>query len=135
MASTKYIRQIRAIMSAKGISNEDKEAICMSVSQGATSSLRSLTDTQAISIIRQLNGQPDTPPKPGKGQAMRRKIIALCHEMGWKNTDGTINMTRVDAYCTQRGYLKKALNHYTTRELPKLVTQFERLHASFIRNK
>lgn len=132
MAGQKYIRQIRAIMAHQGIDEESKAAMCLSVSNGDTASLRELTDAQAITIIRQLNGQPDTPPPPGKAQAMRRKIIALCHEMGWKNTDGTINMTRVNAYCTQRGYLKKPLNDYTTRELPKLVTQFENLHKSFI---
>lgn len=135
MAQTKYIRQIRAIMAAQQITEEDKEAMCLTVSENRTNSLRALADHEAISIIRNLNGQPDTPPKAGKAQGMRRKIIALCHELKWQNADGTINMDRVNGYCNTRGYLKKDLNDYTTRELPKLVTQFERLHANFLGRK
>lgn len=70
-----------------------------------------------------------------KCQRMRRKIISICHEMGWKRETGKIDMYRVNDFCEKRGFGKKKLNYYTSTELPKLVTQFEKLLKDYYAKK
>jgi len=75
------------------------------------------------------------------GNLQRRKILSLCHELGWTylSTGGRIvvDMHGLNRWCENYGYLHKPLNYYTPSELPKLVTQFEQMTAKELasRNK
>lgn len=61
----------------------------------------------------------------------RRKILSICHEMGWKK-NGELDWERIENFLEKFGYLhKKKLNDYKPEELPKLVTQFEQLLKSY----
>ncbi len=68
-----------------------------------------------------------------RGQTQRRKILSLCHELGWTYpTHGgrvTVNFVALDGWMNKYSYLHKPLNYYTPAELPKLVTQFENMAA------
>lgn len=74
-----------------------------------------------------------------KSQKQRRRIISMCHEMGLKTSTGTIDMTKVNALVAKYGHKNKAghkvLNDYTVEELPKLVTQFERMKEYHLHKK
>jgi hypothetical protein len=80
--------------------------------------------------------KPNTPAQ--QANTMRKKIIALAHQMGWsKIHPGSGNkiadMQRIDEWCNKYGYLHKRLNQYTIEELPKLVTQYQNLYNSFLK--
>lgn len=126
----RYIIQIRAILSKKGIDEETKEEMVLQATAGRTKSIRMMYTREAISLIRSLNGQEDT--FQDKANQMRRKIIALCHEMGWQTEEGKIDLRRVNAYCENRGHGRKPLNDYSLKELPTLVTEFEKLHKHYL---
>ena len=106
-----------------------KESIISGASSERTTSTRQLTSNEAIDLIKYLKSQD---PDEQKAEKMRRKIISMAHEMGWKLPGGTISMTRVDFWCIKYGYLHKKINQYTYTELPKLVTQFETVYQSFL---
>ncbi len=67
------------------------------------------------------------------GNLQRRKILSLCHELGWTYpTHGgklVVNFQSLEKWMIKYSYLHKPLNYYTPRELPLLVTQFENLAA------
>jgi len=69
-----------------------------------------------------------------KADKMRKKILSLTWEMNWVVKDPAlkVDVERVNAWCVKYGYLHKPLNSYTYNELPKLLSQFEALHASFV---
>lgn len=130
MLAKRYIIQLRTILSRKGIDEELKEELVHEATNGRTTSIRKMHTAEAIRLINQLNGRPDN--YDGKKQRMKRKILALCHEMGWEEPDtGKVDMRRVNAYCKKRGHAHKPFDDYTTAELPLLITQFERLHKSY----
>ena len=73
-----------------------------------------------------------------KGNLQRRKILSLCHEIGWTYpTYGgkmVINFEGLDKWMVHYSYLHKPLNYYTPAELPQLVTQFETMAAKELVN-
>ncbi|HNP24639.1 MAG TPA: hypothetical protein PKM63_21800 [Panacibacter sp.] len=64
---------------------------------------------------------------------MRRKILAICHKLRWEHDTGAINMESVNKFCISRSYLKKPLNDYSNKELPKLVSQFQQVYNSLLK--
>lgn len=107
-----------------------KEALVLDVSEGRTSSSRELTMREAMRLIRYLKAEAGD---HGKAEAMRRKIIAMAHDMSW-HLPGTkkVDMIRLDAWMIRYSYMKKKLDQYSEKELPLLVTQFERVYQSFL---
>lgn len=63
----------------------------------------------------------------------RRRILAVAHQLRWERKDGSVDLKRVDAFCVERGYLKKPLNDYTQDELPKLINQFDVVLRKFLK--
>lgn len=98
---------------------EQKESLVFAFTNGRSRSSKDLTYQEAGELITHLKSLDS-------GHKMRRKIIKLAHDMGWKLA-GTkkIDMQRIDNWCLQFGFGKKALMDYSSTELPKLVTQFE----------
>ncbi len=126
------IIQLRTILSKNKIDEEGKEDLVLQFTNGGTKSIREMRKVEAIAMIRALNDTPDT--YDDSANRKRRQILALCHEMGWEDDQGRVDMTRVNAYCTTRGYLKKPLNDYKPGELQKLVSQFKTMHKNYLRN-
>lgn len=73
---------------------------------------------------------PKDGEKDDRANKMRRKVISIGHELGWKKENGKIDMVRVNEFCVKRGHGHKSLNEYNVKELPKLITQFEQLIKS-----
>jgi hypothetical protein len=101
---------------------------------GREESTKGMTDAEAMAMIRYLRTQNNK--KDEAANRMRKRIISMAHEMGWHNlVDGrwVADMRAIDTWCVLRSYLKKELNKYTADELPKLVSQFERVYKSFLK--
>jgi len=128
----KYIIQIRTIITNRGLTEEDKEDLVSQFSNQRTTSIRAMKTTEAIALIKALNGESDTFRPDNRLNRMQRKILALAHEMDWETEDGKINMDRVNGFCKMRGYRKKTFNDYTEKELPKLITQFEKMYKNHL---
>jgi hypothetical protein len=66
-----------------------------------------------------------------KGDTQRKKVLSLCHELGWTylSTGGrmVVDFHRLRAWMDKYSYLHKPLNYYTPEELPMLITQFEEM--------
>lgn len=68
-------------------------------------------------------------PVAASANTMRRKVIAILAARG-AIKNGKPDMEHVYAWVNKYGYLHKPLNHYTQAELPRLVTQAERITAT-----
>lgn len=110
---------------------ERKEEMVLGFTSGRSGSSKDLTSEEANAMIRHLK-QLD--PEEVKAEKMRRKIISMAHEMGWKVAGNTrADMQRIDAWCVKFGYKHKKLNQYLPNEMPALVTQFEAVYKSFLK--
>jgi hypothetical protein len=111
----------------------DKSKVLVSgFSEGRSESTVDLTNDEANPLIKHLKSLD---PEEVAAEKMRKKIIALCHEMSWtivEHGKRKADMKRIDNFCIKSGYLKKKLNQYLYSELPTLVTQFEAIHKSFL---
>lgn len=108
-----------------------KEEILRIFSNCRTGSCKELSSYEANAIILHLKSLD---PEEVGAEKMRRKIISMAHEMGWR-IPGTrkADMQRIDAWMVKSSYLHKKINQYRYAELPKLVTQFEAVYKSFLK--
>lgn len=96
-----------------------KAALILGFTDGRSESSKDLTYQEAGALINHLKSIDSS-------HKMRRRIIKMAHEMGWKLKDSSkIDIERVNEWCVKFGYGHKPLNDYSPVELPKLVSQFE----------
>lgn len=108
---------------------------------GQKTGLSDLNNFEYSEFIKWLN-QRFALQKPEKPEAQkndvlqnqRRKIIALFRKMGYQK-DGKADMQRIYQWVKEYGYLHKSLNQYNEQELPKLVTQAEKVYTTYLRDK
>lgn len=108
-----------------------KEELVYSFSDQRTTSRAELSFDEAKALIAHLKRQD---PEEKKAEVMRRKIIAYCHQMKrYKPGTAQVDMKWLDGWCVKFGYLHKKLDQYRYSELPALLTQFESVYASFLK--
>lgn len=122
------------MLSKAKINEELKEDMVYQATSGRTTSIREMMTGEAVKMIKHLRGEQDDWVADDRKQRMKRQILALCHEMNWEHDNGKVDMDRVNRYCQSRGYLKKGFDEYTTKELPKLITQFKQMHKNYLQN-
>jgi len=112
------LKTLHVLLNNSGLMEQKKNLIA-GITGGRTESSKELTYPEAGALITYLKTQEE-------GHKMRRKIISLAHEMGWK-LPGTnkIDIAHINDWCKKYGFGKKQLNEYTVAELPRLVTQFQ----------
>lgn len=122
---------INTLISKLGLESQ-KNTLCASFSQGRTESRSGLFKSEAAELIGYLKRKD---PEEAAAERMRRKILAMCHEMRWyiPGTD-RLDMQAIDEWMRKYSYLKKGLNQYLYKELPKLVTQFEAKQVNQMKN-
>lgn len=128
------LRKINTIISKRNVNKETKEAMILGFTGGRSGSSKDLYIDEAIAMIRHLE---TTDQNHVQAQKMRGKILYYAHEMGWhvfKNGKWVADVKRVDEWCLKYGYIKRKLDAYTYKELPKLVTQFEAVYKHYINN-
>jgi len=117
---------------------DEKPNLISQFTAGRTTNCTQMTETEAREFLMKLNAPEDN-------SKMIRKLFAMAHEIGWiksrmtlegsvaatKPTTTEYNLqtrkdyTTLHSWINKYGYLKKPLNNYTYKELPKLVSQFE----------
>ncbi len=103
-------------------------------SHNRTASSKALTIPECQALINELDALKKSLTNApisnnDASQRMRRKIMSICHEMNWTEA-GKLDWKRINGFMLNSSYLKKAINAYTSQELPKLVSQFEQLLKS-----
>lgn len=116
------------VESAHGIELDRKELIS-EFSNGQIDSLTGLSDNEFKKFMYWFKLKYDV--SDDSTNQMRRKIIALFRKMGCEKGDKA-DMDRIYRWVQRHGYKKKPLNSYTAQELPKLVSQVERVYQSYI---
>ena len=113
---------LNTLISKLRITKDDKQMMVSGFSNGRCTSSKDLYMDEAALMISHLKSMD---PDEATAEKMRRKIISMAHEMHWETSPGRADMKAIDTWCRKFGYLKKSLDNYHYRELPKLVTQFE----------
>ncbi len=140
MASTAQVRAIQVTLRAKNLVFL-KPNLLHDFSNGRAKHVNELTSREALELLRTLNNQPleksntEKESIKDKENTMRRKMIALCHNMGWY-LEGTKNIDykRLDDWCEKYGKYHKVLKAHTVAELPILISQFEKLYEGHLKN-
>jgi hypothetical protein len=128
------LRCLNTLVSKLHINKEAKEILVSGFSDGRATSSKDLQTDEAAEMIKHLKSLDNDELKAEK---MRKKIISMAHEMGWELEESgarsqklggrrKADMKRIDEWCKTYGYLKKSLDNHTYKELPKLVSQFEK---------
>jgi hypothetical protein len=131
MSNAAQLQAIYTLLGKHGL-REEKESIVSAFTAGKTTSVRAMKFGEAAALIEHLKGMDH---EDSAGDKMKKKILSMAHEMGWR-IKGTekIDMDHVNNWCKSFSYLKKSLDEYTYKELPKLVTQFEEVYKSYLRS-
>lgn len=123
MATSSQLAFISVLMKKNGFSPESVAQMCQEVSFGDTDRPEELNTHKCSKLIEMLNFRnPSVPDK------MRKRILSMAHELGWRTPDHKVDVARVDRWCRDYGYLKKGFNDHARFELPKLVSQFEQMY-------
>jgi hypothetical protein len=109
-----------------------REALALAYSDGRTSSTKLLYREECEDLINyclsQLPREPDKAlerPKPSKRW---RKFFSLCYKLGWEKPDGKLDYDRINAWCLQYGHCHKTIKQIQESELPKLITQLQKIY-------
>lgn len=107
----------------------DKPAVIDGATNGRTEHVSEMTKGEATALIKYLKS---VDPEEESNERMRKKIISLGHEIGYKIA-GTnkIDMKRLDQWCIDYGKFRKKLDRHTHNELAQLVTQFKAYASKF----
>ena len=107
-----------------------KPCLVEDFSAGRTSSARELTDDELRAGVIYLNQR--SPQQVPPGDKMRKAIISMSHEMGWR-VAGKIDMLRVNNWCIAKGKFHKKLNDHNIQELTELVSQFQIVYEKHLK--
>lgn len=157
--TTELNKQLHALLTQTGLITA-KQYLVESFTGGRETSSTGMKNNEAIDLIKHLKGELQKQKQPAantdpkhignamptfksnspaqKANTMRKKIIALSHQMGWSAIHPTsgnkiADMARINDWCVKYGHLHKELNEYSLAELPTLVTQFQNFYDSFLK--
>lgn len=122
-ATQAQIKMLQFQRRAHGMDDETYRAMLHDATDGRTTSTKELTQEEAFRLIDGLVRQT---PEDIRADKMRKKILGFAREIGWTTDDNRVDTDRVNQWCERYGYGHKPLNRYKYKELPKLVTQFEK---------
>lgn len=123
-------KQLFALLYKLGIDDDGRKELVYEVTQCRTTTTTELTQLECADLINSLQTKANIQEE--KKDRMRKKIIAMAHEMKWYNA-GKVDLKRIDDWCVKSGKFKKPLMKHSQGELTQLVTQFEHVAASYKR--
>ena len=100
----------------------ERANLVMEYSGYRTDDPKEMTVKEMAELISDLKDQ-------GESSKQRKKIFSLAHQAGWTKGNRP-DYERINGWMLKYSYLHKDLNAYTLDELPKLITQFEKMVAS-----
>lgn len=128
------------VVAAKALMNElgvkDQDAMVMGHSPSSEGHVSHMSEPEWKALMDSLN---KLNPDFAKGQAMRRKMLAMTYEvklLSEKPTKAEKDDAKdaLNKWCIKYGYLHKPLNSYKYNELPALVTQYEKVYKHQLEN-
>lgn len=136
-SNIQQLTMIGIICNQLNINKEAKAIMVQGFSNGRETSSKNLTKYEADLMIAHLQTlQKQQPTTHDAGEAMRKKILSYCHQINWTitkpNGKKIADVNRFNEWAKNYSYLKKKLNEYKYKELPKLVSQFEAVYKSFL---
>jgi hypothetical protein len=122
------IKYVRYLLTKAGLIDQ-KEEVVRAITDDRTASLRDMTQEETQALISSLGEDENQKIK----SRMVRKILSQAHEMGWEKDGGKVDMDRVNGWCQKYTNSKKTLDELTSKELPKVVTAFEKVYLIFLK--
>jgi len=130
-------RQLHALLTVNNLMAH-KSDLVNTFTDGRTQHSSEMMEYEATELVQHLRQLEKTKPATDGCDVMRKKILAICHTHGWyqrhadsklvmKDGRPVLDMARINAFCMQRGPFKKPLQLHTEKELPLLITIFEKL--------
>lgn len=124
MDKKQKLRILHAFL-AKNDLMEEKKSIILEHTKQRTDSAGQMNELELSSLIDFFSRSK--PSNKESANNMRRKIIAICASTMKMVKEGKPDMTRIYDFVEENGYLSKEFNQYSYDELPKLVSQFEKI--------
>ena len=120
---------INTLISKLQLQKEKKDMV-NGFSSGRTETSKELSFDEATAMISYLKSRD---PDEKRSENMKNYIIQMAHQMFWHlpNTR-KIDMKRLNNWCIKFGYLHKKLDDHSYKELPTLVTQFEKVLKDYL---
>lgn len=120
----KQVKYVRVLLYKEGIPTEEIN-MAHRFSNGRATRLEDLNHKETQALIEELNGV-------SKKDKMVNKILSMAHEMRWELPDGRVDIKKIDAWCVKHTAPHKPLNDISLKELPKVVSVFEKLYKRFL---
>ncbi|MBS1641329.1 MAG: hypothetical protein JSR11_02530 [Bacteroidetes bacterium] len=121
-------KQLHSLLNATKMVKQ-KANLVLGYTNDRTESSREMNVYEAQQLINYLKTLDTTVEQ---ANTMRRKILSMCHRIKWENEDGSVDMIRLNNWCIENSYLKKELNNYTYKELPTLVSTFQKVYRFYM---
>lgn len=119
----KLLQRFRGLLASLGIDEEQKEDMVLAFTDGRTKHSSELSENELRALISKLEAE-----EGAKANKMRRTMFSIAYQLNWGNPNSREGIDKakeaINHWCQTKSYLKKKLNEYTLKELPKLITQF-----------
>lgn len=122
----KMIGRLHGLYTRKGISNEQKEAMLLDLTDGRTAHTNELSYKEAIYLWGYLNGHTASLKPATSDQLMKRRrsgCLVTMQKIGVDTTD----WNRINAYCLEPKIAGKPFADITFEELAKLREKLEKI--------
>ena len=123
--SNYLIRRLHTIYSAKGIDNEQKRGILLSLTDGRTGTTKELTYSEAMYLSGYLNGSGNDNGELTVGEReLKKRRSAVLKRLQWIGVD-TTDWGAVNAYCLSPRIAGKKFRELEEEELIRLIPKLE----------
>ena len=118
--------QLHKLLTQLGLM-DDKEEFVIAYTDGRTKKSSEMYEHECQALIDSLKKASLEIAKNSPENNQRRRIIAICYDMGWTDVKGKWDKERLNGFLLSRGVVKKNLQQQDTKELNKTIQQLEQL--------
>jgi len=129
-ANKQQKQRLWAAAKARGMTNDSLRELIFDATGQRTDRSSAMSGPEIEQLIADINRLGET-----KKNKMRRKLLALAHKLGWQvvhNGQAKADMKAVDDWCQHYGQYNKPLQEHSYKELCNLISQFEKVYASYL---
>lgn len=128
-STPKNFKKLMSLLTKTGLQGR-RHAIVWQYSGERTESSKDLTTEEIDNIINDLELHFKDLDKANE---MRRKMIAIAHDMRWELADGSADIKRINNWCIEKGPYKKLLNSHSIKELGIVLGVFEKVYKDYMK--
>lgn len=121
----KQLKFVTSLLNREGILFA-AETIAVEFSNNRTNELAALTYTETQNLINAYRNK--TP-----ADKMRGKILSMAHEMRWETPKGKVDIDKLNAWCVKSTPSHTDFNGISLKDLPIVVSIFEKMYKSFLK--